>query len=205
MMLSRRSAMLSALAACVTAPHRSWAQPASAAAGEEAATGYDPPRPAAQHRSERKAGLGARHSPAGWHTGPYHRSGKAVSGSRRQRARCADSHPLAWLDASLAAGWRSWRLRAADPARRQRRIRLPAALRRHVLDAFAPGPTRTGAPRGTAHHSRRARPAGCSRKWWSRWPISASPRLSKSTRDCRNEAECGCDAGHARHGLLSQD
>ena len=36
MMLSRRSATLSALAACVTAPHRSWAQPAPAAAGEEA-------------------------------------------------------------------------------------------------------------------------------------------------------------------------
>jgi FtsP/CotA-like multicopper oxidase with cupredoxin domain len=35
-MLSRRSAMLSALAACVTAPHRSWAQPVPAAAGEEA-------------------------------------------------------------------------------------------------------------------------------------------------------------------------
>jgi len=34
-MLSRRSAMLSALA-CVTAPHRSWAQPAPAFAGEEA-------------------------------------------------------------------------------------------------------------------------------------------------------------------------
>jgi FtsP/CotA-like multicopper oxidase with cupredoxin domain len=34
-MLSRRSAMLSALATCVTAPHRSWAQPAPAAAGEE--------------------------------------------------------------------------------------------------------------------------------------------------------------------------
>ena len=36
MMLSRRSATLSALAACVTAPHRSWAQPPPAAAGEEA-------------------------------------------------------------------------------------------------------------------------------------------------------------------------
>jgi FtsP/CotA-like multicopper oxidase with cupredoxin domain len=35
MMLSRRSAMLSALA-CVAAPHRSWAQSAPAAAGEEA-------------------------------------------------------------------------------------------------------------------------------------------------------------------------
>ena len=35
MTLSRRSAMLSAFAACVTAPHRSWAQPAPAAAGEE--------------------------------------------------------------------------------------------------------------------------------------------------------------------------
>jgi hypothetical protein len=44
--------------------------------------GYDPPRPAAQHRSERKAGLGARHSPAGRHTGPYHGSRKTVSGSR---------------------------------------------------------------------------------------------------------------------------
>jgi FtsP/CotA-like multicopper oxidase with cupredoxin domain len=36
MMLSRRSAMLSALAACVTAPHRPWAQPTPAAAGGEA-------------------------------------------------------------------------------------------------------------------------------------------------------------------------
>src|ERR1700730_7475797 len=36
MMLPRLSATLSALAACVTAPHRSWAQPAPAAAGEEA-------------------------------------------------------------------------------------------------------------------------------------------------------------------------
>ena len=36
MILSRRSAMLSALAACVTAPHRIWAQPTSAAAGKEA-------------------------------------------------------------------------------------------------------------------------------------------------------------------------
>jgi FtsP/CotA-like multicopper oxidase with cupredoxin domain len=35
-MLSRRSAMLSALAACVAAPHRPWAQPAPAAAAEEA-------------------------------------------------------------------------------------------------------------------------------------------------------------------------
>ena len=35
-MLSRRSAMLSALATCVTAANRSWAQPAPAAAGEEA-------------------------------------------------------------------------------------------------------------------------------------------------------------------------
>jgi FtsP/CotA-like multicopper oxidase with cupredoxin domain len=35
LMLSRRSAMLSALAACVTAPHRPWAQPATALAGEE--------------------------------------------------------------------------------------------------------------------------------------------------------------------------
>ena len=34
-MLSRRSAMLTALSACVIAPHRSWAQPAPAAAGEE--------------------------------------------------------------------------------------------------------------------------------------------------------------------------
>ena len=33
-MLSRRSAMLAALSACVIAPHRSWAQPASAVAGE---------------------------------------------------------------------------------------------------------------------------------------------------------------------------
>ncbi len=37
MMLSRRSALLSAFAACVTLPHRSWAQPASVAAGKEAA------------------------------------------------------------------------------------------------------------------------------------------------------------------------
>jgi FtsP/CotA-like multicopper oxidase with cupredoxin domain len=36
LMLSRRSAMLSTLAACVIAPHRSWAQSAPAAAGEEA-------------------------------------------------------------------------------------------------------------------------------------------------------------------------
>jgi FtsP/CotA-like multicopper oxidase with cupredoxin domain len=36
-MLSRRSAMLSALAACVTAPNRVWAQPASAAKREETA------------------------------------------------------------------------------------------------------------------------------------------------------------------------
>ena len=35
-MLSRRSAILTALSACVIAPHRSWAQPALAAAGEEA-------------------------------------------------------------------------------------------------------------------------------------------------------------------------
>ena len=35
-MLSRRSAMLTALSACVIAPHRSWAQAAPAAAGEEA-------------------------------------------------------------------------------------------------------------------------------------------------------------------------
>jgi FtsP/CotA-like multicopper oxidase with cupredoxin domain len=35
-MLSRRSAMLSALAACLTAPNRLWAQPAPMAAGEEA-------------------------------------------------------------------------------------------------------------------------------------------------------------------------
>jgi FtsP/CotA-like multicopper oxidase with cupredoxin domain len=34
-MLSRRSAMLSALAACVMSPHRVWAQPAPAAAAEE--------------------------------------------------------------------------------------------------------------------------------------------------------------------------
>ena len=34
-MLSRRSAMLSAVAACVTAPRRPWAQPAPASAGEE--------------------------------------------------------------------------------------------------------------------------------------------------------------------------
>ncbi len=34
-MLSRRSAMLSALAACVAAPHRVWAQPVQAAAAEE--------------------------------------------------------------------------------------------------------------------------------------------------------------------------
>lgn len=35
MVLSRRSALLSALAACVTAPHLVWAQPAAAANGEE--------------------------------------------------------------------------------------------------------------------------------------------------------------------------
>jgi FtsP/CotA-like multicopper oxidase with cupredoxin domain len=35
-MLSRRSAMLNALSACVVAPHRSWAQAAPASAGEEA-------------------------------------------------------------------------------------------------------------------------------------------------------------------------
>lgn len=35
-MLSRRSALLSALAACVTATHRSWAQPIPPASGEEA-------------------------------------------------------------------------------------------------------------------------------------------------------------------------
>lgn len=34
-MLSRRSALLSAFAACVTTPHRSWAQPASVAAAKE--------------------------------------------------------------------------------------------------------------------------------------------------------------------------
>ena len=34
-MMSRRSAMLTALSACVIAPHRSWAQPAPAAAGEK--------------------------------------------------------------------------------------------------------------------------------------------------------------------------
>jgi FtsP/CotA-like multicopper oxidase with cupredoxin domain len=37
-MLSRRSAMLSAFAACATAPHRPWAQPAPAAAGAGPAT-----------------------------------------------------------------------------------------------------------------------------------------------------------------------
>lgn len=36
-MLTRRSAMLSALAACVIAPHRVWAQPAAAANGEDTA------------------------------------------------------------------------------------------------------------------------------------------------------------------------
>ena len=37
MMLSRRSAMLSALAVCVTARHRVWAQPAATVSGEETA------------------------------------------------------------------------------------------------------------------------------------------------------------------------
>ena len=36
-MLSRRSILLSAFAACVTSPHRSWTQPASAAAANDAA------------------------------------------------------------------------------------------------------------------------------------------------------------------------
>src|ERR1700740_2919181 len=35
---------------------------------------YDPARPAAQYRGEWKAGLGARHTPAGWYPWPFHES-----------------------------------------------------------------------------------------------------------------------------------
>src|SRR5262245_6148352 len=41
---------------------------------------YDPARPAAQYRGEWKAGLDARHTPAGWYPWPYHESRRAVSG-----------------------------------------------------------------------------------------------------------------------------
>src|SRR6516162_1295944 len=42
-------------------------------------------------------------------------------------------------DGALAAGRSARHFRPADPARRRRRLQLSAALRRHLLDAFAPG------------------------------------------------------------------
>ncbi len=45
-----------------------------------------------------------------------------------------------------------WSINGVPP--RQRGIRFPAAVRRHLLDALASGPARTGAVGGAVHHSR---------------------------------------------------
>ena len=52
------------------------------------------------------------------------------------------------------------------PAGRQRRLRFPVALRRHVLDALASGPAGAAADGRAAHHPRSARPRRTSRKSW---------------------------------------
>ena len=48
----------------------------------------------------------------------------------------------------------------SDSCGRQRGLRLPLALRRHVLDALASGAPGTAADERAAHHPRSARPAG---------------------------------------------
>ena len=91
---------------------------------------------------------------------PHDGGRQAVSRSRRKRHRRAEPYPLAWADAALAAGRRAGDFRTPDSCGRQRGLRLPLALRRHVLDALASGAPGTAADERAAHHPRSARPAG---------------------------------------------
>src|SRR6516162_3695293 len=67
----------------------------------------------------------------------------------------------------LAPPWRqdgcARHLRAADPAGRQRRLRLPAELWRDILHAFPSGTAGAVVDGGAADHPRQARPAGSAR------------------------------------------
>src|ERR1700730_2219003 len=163
MMLSRRSATLSALAACVTAPHRSWAQPAPAAAGEEAGpvTILRVQRRSIEVNGKPASVLGIRQ--------PDGTPGLITEVGKQFRVHVDNE-----LDVPTLIHWHGltppWQQDGVPgvsgppiPPGASAEYDFPAALRRHVLDAFASGPTRTGAPRGTAHHSRRARLAGSAR------------------------------------------
>ena len=95
---------------------------------------------------------------------------------------------MARADAAVAAGRRAGDFGSANSAGRQRRLRLPAALRRHVLDAFASGPAGTAPDDRPAHHPRSARPRRPAGGRASCWPISASPRPSRFSRTSRRRA-----------------
>jgi len=69
-------------------------------------------------------------------------------------------NPLARAYPALATRRRAGHFRTPDSPRRQRRLRFPVALRRHVLDALPSGPAGAAADGRAAHHPGSARPRG---------------------------------------------
>ena len=118
----------------------------------------------------------------------------------RKRDRRAEPDPLARADAALAAGRRAGDFRTANSRRRQRGLRLPVALRRHVLDALASGAAGARPDDGAPHHPRRARPAG---RAGGRGDAGRF-QLHAGGTDLRKSEELGFDGGHGeteRHGF----
>jgi hypothetical protein len=115
----------------------------------------DHPAPrTAHHRGERQARVGLWHPPAKRRLWPHDRSRPALSRSRRKRHWRTEPDPLAWPHAALAPGRRARDFRPGDPCGRQRGLRFPPAVRRHVLDALASGTAGAGADDGAAHYPR---------------------------------------------------
>jgi hypothetical protein len=79
---------------------------------------------------------------------------QALSCSRRKRHRRTEPDPLAWANAAVAARWRAGDFRTPNPFGRQRGLRFPTSLWRHVLDALASGAAGTAADDGAADHPR---------------------------------------------------
>ena len=126
-MLSRRAVLAGGAAAL--------AAPPLCRAGADAAD--DPQDSATRNRGERQVGFRLRHQPAGRRIRPFHRHRQDLSHPGRERPRQTESHSLARADAALAAGRGARRFRTAHSAGGERRLRFPADLRRHVLDALA--------------------------------------------------------------------
>ena len=118
----------------------------------------NPSARAPRHRGERQDGVGLRHPAAKWDLWHNDRGRQGLSRPGRKRHWRAEPDPLARNDAAVAAGRGAGDFRTRNSFGRQRRLRFPPALRRHVLDAFPPGPAGADVDGRAAHHPRSARP-----------------------------------------------